>query len=118
MLLPEAQNGGKLTRGKSDSPGTAQRQKGSLLSVPFMKTNLFQARLFSALALGIGCSFGLGAAAGREVGSVERRFDALTLRRSTLHCPLTLHVLRGRRLARRPGRITRATGWPSVPPPR
>src|SRR5437867_2440171 len=51
-----------------------------------MKTKLkrFHARLFCAVALGIGSSFSLAAAAGREVGSVERgalvrRSYALTL---------------------------------------
>src|SRR6266581_9766531 len=43
-----------------------------VVQLPFMKTNLSQARLFCALALGIGSSFSLAAAAGREVGSVER----------------------------------------------
>ncbi len=78
-----------------------------VVQLPFMKTNLSQARLFCALALGIGSSFSLAAAAGREVGSVERgasedmerksvergalvrRSDALTL-----YAPLTAEAAR------------------------
>src|SRR6266581_1248512 len=67
-------------------------------SLPFMKPKLAlsQTRLFCAVALGIGSSFSLAAAAGREVGSVEResvergalvrRSDALTL-----HAPRSPH---------------------------
>src|ERR1041384_3090408 len=51
------------------------------------KLKLFQARMFCAVALGIGSSFSLAVAAGREVGSVERgalvrRSNAPTLFRS------------------------------------
>src|SRR6266700_855401 len=76
-----------------------------------MKPNLFQTRMFCAVALGIGSSFGLAAAAGREVGSVERgapedvevgsvergalvrRSDALTL-----YAPLPPHAPRSHAL--------------------
>ena len=56
-----------------------------------MKTQfkLFQARMFCAVALGFGSCFSLAAAAGREVGSVER---GALVRRSdapTLYAPLS-----------------------------
>src|SRR6266567_2100819 len=58
-----------------------------VVQLPFMKTNLSQARLFCALALGIGSSLSLAAAAGREVGSVERGASERQGVEPSLHSP-------------------------------
>ena len=55
--------------------------------LPFMKTNLSQARLSCALALGIGSSLSLAAATGREWGSVERGASERQGVEPSLHSP-------------------------------
>src|SRR5260370_27300886 len=48
------------------------KRRSSQFNIMKTKFKRFHARLFCAVALGIGSSFSLAAAAGREVGSVER----------------------------------------------